>query len=204
MDLQKQSLGQLLRKTDEIDNANVMHLVLSSQDISEFYGEIDSLATVKQSVKLSVDQIKSAKDQTVVEKKNLEKKQDLELDAKDELETAKKQVEITEKEKKQLVSVSQGKEKEYDQILKEKRAKAAQIRAALFSIRDTAAIPFGKALEYATIASKKTGVRPAFLLAILTQESNLGQNTGSCYLVNSATGAGVGVKTGNTLSLIHI
>ncbi len=36
-----------------------------------------------------------------------------------------------------------------------------------------------------------TGVRPAFLLAILTQESNIGKNVGQCYLKNPTTGAGV-------------
>jgi membrane-bound lytic murein transglycosylase B len=50
----------------------------------------------------------------------------------------------------------------------------------LFALRDTAAIPFGKALEYANEATAKTGVRPAFLLAVLTQESNLGENVGTC------------------------
>ena len=101
-----------------------------------------------------------------------------------------KKVEVSEVEKKKLVSVSKGKEKEYEEILKERRAKAAQIRAALFSVRDSAAIPFGKALEYAIEAERRTGVRPAFLLGILTQETNLGQNTGSCYLSNATTGAG--------------
>jgi peptidoglycan hydrolase CwlO-like protein len=64
------------------------------------------------------------------------------------------------------------------------------------NLRDTAAIPFSKALEYANLASKKTDIRPAFLLAILTQESNLGANVGSCYLSNPTTGAGVGAKSG--------
>jgi hypothetical protein len=46
-------------------------------------------------------------------------------------------------------------------------------------------------LQFATEASQKTGVRPAFLLGILTQESNLGKNVGSCYLKDPSTGAGI-------------
>lgn len=199
---QRESLAQLIRKTDEIDDSNVVHLILSSEEISEFYGDVDTFASIKQSVKSSVDQINDVKTETLEEKKGLEKKQDEELDAKAELESAKKKVEVSEVEKKKLVSVSKGKEKEYEEILKERRAKAAQIRAALFSVRDSAAIPFGKALEYAIEAERRTGVRPAFLLGILTQETNLGQNTGSCYLSNATTGAGTSVRSGNALAKV--
>ena len=55
----------------------------------------------------------------------------------------------------------------------------AQIRAALFSLRDSKSTSFGDMYSYAKEASAKTGVRPAVILAILAEESNLGQNVGS-------------------------
>ena len=45
---------------------------------------------------------------------------------------------------------------------------------------ETSAIPFGRALKYARQASDQTGIDPAFILAILQQESNLGKNVGTC------------------------
>ncbi len=78
----------------------------------------------------------------------------------------------------------------------ERQKKAAQIRSALFALRDTAAIPFGTAYNYALEVQKKTGVRPAFLLAILTQETNLGENVGQCLVTNMTTGDGIGKNTG--------
>ncbi|MEK7069897.1 MAG: lytic murein transglycosylase, partial [Patescibacteria group bacterium] len=45
-------------------------------------------------------------------------------------------------------------------------------------------------------------VRPAFLLAILTQESNLGENTGQCVVTNLNTGDGVGKNTGTFFKCI--
>jgi membrane-bound lytic murein transglycosylase B len=54
---------------------------------------------------------------------------------------------------------------------------------------------FGEALEIAKFVSKITGIRPAFLLAVMTQESNIGKNVGQCYLVNFSTGEGVRAGT---------
>lgn len=102
-----------------------------------------------------------------------------------------------ESEKNVLLKINKGQEAAYQSVLAERQKKAAQIRAALFALRDSASIQFGKALEYATAASLKTGVRPAFILAILKQESNLGQNVGSCLLSDLTTGNGVGKNTGN-------
>ena len=67
-------------------------------------------------------------------------------------------------------------------------------------MRDAAAIPFGQALQYATLASQKTGVRPALILAVITQESSLGKNVGQCYVTNLQTGDGVKAKTGTPIA----
>ena len=199
---EKESLGQLIRKTDEIDDKNIIHLLLGSQTVSESYKDLDSFASLGDSIKESLEEVRGTKKQTEIEKSSLEQKQDQELDAKVELESQKKVVEKSETEKKQLLSVSKQKEQAYQALLKERAAKKAQILAALFSLRDTAAIPFGDALKYATLASEKTGVRPAFILAILKQESAWGKNVGSCYLTDPETGAGVGKNTGNTVSSV--
>ena len=61
-------------------------------------------------------------------------------------------------------------------------------------------IDFGTALTYANQVENKLNVDPAFLLAILTQESNLGANVGQCYLTNPDTGAGVGKNTGTAFA----
>ena len=84
-------------------------------------------------------------------------------------------------------------------LLPRKEKRAAQIRAALFALRDTEGIPFGDALRFATLAYQKTGIRPALILAILTQESDLGKNQGSCLLSSLDTGDGVGKNTGTFL-----
>ncbi len=180
IDREHESLAQLLRNTNEFDNENIMHLILSDQSISNFYSDLESYASIKQAVKASVEEITGVKVQTETEKKDLEIKQNAETDAKVELETAQKQFAKSEADKKQLLAISKQKEDAYQKLAAEKKSRADKIRAALFQLRDSKAIPFGTALKYAQEAEKKTGVRPAFVLAILTQETNLGANIGTC------------------------
>ena len=66
----------------------------------------------------------------------------------------------------------------------------------------TTAPTFGEALDIAKSIANLTGIRPAFLLAILEQESALGKNVGQCYLANAQTGSGKSIKSGATISKV--
>src|SRR3989344_634625 len=192
-----ESLAQLLRNTNESDNESTIHLILSNGTLSNFYSDLESYSAIKEAVRISVMEIRGIKTETEAEKKNLEIKQDAETDAKTELENSERKVAQSEAEKKQLLAISQNKEQEYLRLAAEKKAKADRIRSALFSLAGISQkIEFGTALAYANEVQAKTGIDPAFLLAVLTQESNLGSNVGQCYLTNTSTGAGVGKNTG--------
>lgn len=199
---EKDSLGQLIRKTNEKSDIPIAYIILGNDSLSSLYTDLDSYTTLKRELSESVDRIQGTRQTVETEKKSLEKKQDEETDTKVALEKQKATIEQSEREKQKLLSISKDKEKSYQQVLAERQAKAAQIRAVLFNLRDSAAIPFGDALKYAEFASQKTGVRPAFVLAILTQESALGKNVGSCYLADPLTGAGVGANTGTSIQRV--
>lgn len=80
-----------------------------------------------------------------------------------------------------LLTQTKGRESTYQQALKLTKQQAAKIRSRIYQLLGVATqITFGQALEIASWVSQQTGVRPAFLLAILTQESNLGKNVGTC------------------------
>ncbi|MES2023745.1 MAG: lytic murein transglycosylase [Patescibacteria group bacterium] len=202
IDREHASLAQLLRNTNEFDNDNLVHVVLSDKSISNFYQDLDSYASIKDAIKFSVQQVTGVKVETEAQKKDLETKKNAETDAQAQLQDAQKQVAQTEAEKKQLLAISKSKETEYTKLAAEKKIRAGKIKAALFRLRDTNAIPFSVALEYANIASQKTGVRPAFILGILTQESNLGTDQGSCYLTDKYSGAGISSKSGRSFGKV--
>ncbi len=194
-------MAQLLRNINDFDNENLVHLVLSDQDISSFFSDLESYASINTAIKVSVDEIRGIKTETEKEKQDLEKKQHAETTAKGNLEIAQKEVAKSEAEKKQLLNISKNKELEYQKLAQEKKIQADKIRSALFSLAGISQkIDFGTALKYANEVSEKEGVDEAFLLAILTQESNLGANVGQCYLTNPDTGAGVGKNTGTPFS----
>ncbi len=196
------TLAEILRKTSLIDEYTLPETILSNKDFSEFFVDIDTYSATSHALENVFAELRGVKIQTQQEKDALKKKQDEEADARAAIETAKKQVELNQAQKKTLLAESQNREKTYSTVIADKQAKAAQIRAALFGLRDTAAIPFGTALQYAQEAGAKTGVDPAFLLAILTQESNLGQNVGSCYITDTNTGDGKGANTGTPKSRV--
>ena len=198
---EKDSLAQLIRKDYELqDETSFIHVIMSGQTISDFYRDLDDFESVQDSIHESLGVVRTYKSIAEVEKTVLEKKQDEQEAARAKLESAKRAVEQNEKDKQSLLKVSKGKESEYEKVKAQKEKEKAQILAALFSLRDSSVqINFEQALAYATAAGKATGVRPAFILAILKQETNIGANQGSCYLTNPDTGAGVS-KSGKVFS----
>ena len=193
---EKESLAQLLKKTDEIDSYSLAEVALSDKKISDFFGDLDSFQFIQDEISASLIRVGDAKAQTEEQKKALEDKKNKEVDLRKAQEAEKKRIEANEAEKQRLLKVTKGNEVAYQKDLKEKQKRAAEIRATLFALRDTGEIPFGRALDYAIVVSKNTGIRPAFLLAIFQQESGFGKSQGSCYLKDPVTGAGVGKNTG--------
>lgn len=193
------SLSQLLRKTKDLDSYSLPEVMLGNQSISDFFSDIDTFKSVNASLKVVFNELRANKELTEKEKNALALQKDKEADTKASAEAEQKKVQTNEKEKEYLVQVSKTQEKTYSQILAERQKKAAEIKAKLFKLAGgSAAIDFGTALNYANSASNRTGVAPAFVLAILTQESNLGANVGKCYLTDTTTGGGVNVSSGKT------
>ncbi|MBI5816807.1 MAG: hypothetical protein HZB09_00055 [Candidatus Yonathbacteria bacterium] len=179
IDREISSLAQLLRKTDEIDSSSLVEVILSNASISEFFADVDAFESIKSKLNDSIDLVKNDKAETEKEKKDLEDKKAEEVALRQLQELEKKRLEQNEIEKQRILKVTKGKEKEYQAVLKTKEKSAASIRSELFTLQGSKAIPFEKALEFANRVLTKTGVRPAFLLGIIAEESNLGQNVGT-------------------------
>ncbi|HEY0948533.1 MAG TPA: lytic murein transglycosylase [Candidatus Paceibacterota bacterium] len=193
---ERDSLAQILRKTDAIDDYTLVEAVLSGAEISDFFSDLDTFASIKQAMRTSFEELRATKAETQEERSGLEsQKTDQEI-LRSALVLAQREVEAKEAEKKKLLAETKGQESLYRGLKSSQEQTAAQIRAKLFPLRDTSGIQFGDAVRYAQTASARTGVRPALILAILSQESDLGKNVGQCLITDLATGDGKGKNTG--------
>lgn len=196
------ALASMLRIQNEVDDRSLAELVLAAEDFSDVFGDLDNLAVVRRELTALFDEIRTLKAGLEVDKQTLAERQERELDARYEVEATKRQIAKSEAEKKELLTIAKTEEKTYEEVLAERQRRAEQIRNALFPLRDTEGISFSVALEHAAYAETKTGVRASLILAILSQESDLGKNVGSCYVTSLQTGDGVGKNTGRVFEQV--
>jgi hypothetical protein len=178
---QKDSLSELIRKSQLLDDYSLVEVMLSKQSLSEFFGDVATFTSLKDSLNESLFALREIKNDTVNQKEQLSSKQEKEAEMKRIQELQKQEIERKEREKEQILTVTKGEEKEYQKLLESQQRTAAQLRSALFDLLGGGGgIPFPQAVELAKYASRQTGVEAGLILAILEQETNLGSNLGSC------------------------
>ncbi len=199
----KERLSAILRKIYQEDKKSLIEIFLAEEDLSNFFKDLMALQTLNEKSHELLINIKKLKVSLEDQKESLdEEKLDLERIVK---------IRILQRQESSQLKVEQESylkltEEQYQKQLKEKQEtekKASEIRARIFELIGVSKAPtFGEAYEIAKYVSSVTGVRPALVLAVLTQESNIGKNVGQCYLKNPKTGDGVNVRTGAFVSKV--
>ena len=179
MEREKSSLSELLRRLNDLDQTSLIETLIGGDDLSSFFAELDSLESIQQSIHNSISLIRETKSSTETEIDDLENKKAEETQLRGLQVLEKKRIEERESERKSLLKITKGKEADYQKVLSAKQKDAATIRSQLFLLTGSPDIPFERAVELANKAFQKTGVRPAFLLGIIAEESNLGANVGT-------------------------
>jgi membrane-bound lytic murein transglycosylase B len=201
--LNTESMANLMRKLSMKDTISFPEMLLGHAQFSDFYTEVDEYITLNKELNVLVDEVRLHRDETQSEKEVLEDRKNRESDAKASIEAEKRLIDRKKVEKSAILALKTTEYNVTQKILSDQKQKVAQIRARLFKFQDGEGIPFGDAYDYAVKAAKLTVVRPAFVLAIITQESSydssdssFGKNIGQCFLRDTTTGAGVGANTG--------
>ncbi len=185
IDSLKSTTAELIKKTNEVEAASLVEVILTSQNISEFYQDLGTFDSLEYSIGNTVSSIKQAKSTAEQNKKDLQDKQDKEkaLKALQVIDQRKQQV--IQDEKNRILKESKGQEKIYKDVLAKKIALVNEIKNRILKITGGGELAFGDALKLVRVAENAIGIRAAFVLSILTQESGMngviGKNLGKCF-----------------------
>ena len=175
----EESLAQILRETRQIDDMTFATLALGGS-LSDVFEEIDNFQAIQKALGKSFAEMAAQRADLAARQAALEEQQQEAQDLLQLQVLQQNSLKTAQRQKQDLVTAARGQESVYQQVIASKQQTAAQIESALFALRDTEkSITFGALYSYAKEASLKTGVRPALILGILSEESNLGQNVGS-------------------------
>lgn len=179
LEREKNSLAQILRKTDRLDGITLVEVVLSQETVSDFFGDLDTFSDIKLALTSSFYEIEDTQAQTEEEKEVLTTRRSDELELKQLQELERQKIAGFKAEKNKILDITKGEEAAYQALVNTTKRSAAEIRSELFALRDSAAIPFGEALQLAETAGAAVGVRPAVILGVLKQETRLGEFLGT-------------------------
>jgi len=162
-------------------NQNLIFALLASDGLSSVYNQMQEYLNLTSDLNALLKQSRLLTGDLIKKQETLEVQKD-ESDNLLKISTIQKNtLAETLSEQNELLATTKGQESSYQSIINDKKKRAAEIRGRIYELFDTTKqIDFGQAVDIAKWASDLTGVRPALLLAILTQESNLGKNVGTC------------------------
>jgi len=177
----KKQLAEFIRLLNEKDGTPLLLAVLSQDNFSDVLNQLVYYSELSEGLHSILEDIKQTNSELSYNKLEFEDKQEQAGNMLAIQSIQKQQLVGTEGEQKVLLDETRGLESEYQAVLGNSQKLAGEIRNRLYELTGvTTQVTFGEAVEIAKWASSHTGVRAAFLLAILTQESNLGKNVGTC------------------------
>lgn len=177
----KDQVAETLRQMNKNDRRTLLFVFFSEHTFFDALSEIEQFTQVNSELDVLIDQLKKTNEDLIAHKERLGAEQDHVQNLLSVQTLQQQALSGSVKEQSSLLTQTKGKEANYQTVLKDTKKQAAQIRARLYQLLDVGKqITFGQAVEIATWVSAQTGVRASFLLAVLTQESNLGKNVGTC------------------------
>ncbi len=201
IETQKEVLASLMQAMYEEDSRGIVELIMSAGDISDFVEHQKFLESIQFSIYAVVNNVKQAKHNLQEEQRVLEEEREEQSRLKSLQEAQKMTLKGNKQEKDRLLNFTKDEKAQFEKLLAQKERDIEQIKNQIFLLEGAGiSMSLAKAYEIAGLAAGKTGVRPAFLLAVLKQESSWGANVGQCYLVDAKTGMGKGKNTGSPYS----
>src|SRR3989338_6938015 len=184
----RNALAQYIKLAYENDQRTLTEILLNNDSISDFFNELNNISATQDNLQLTIKDIKDLK-------AALEEHQNQLEDKRNELEQTKRLQELEQSsldssktKQGKLLKDTKGQESKYQELVKKSQKDIEALRAQISYLVQNG-VTAEEAVKFAQLAAIRTGIRPAYLLAELEQESALGSNVGKCYIVDSASGA---------------
>ncbi len=181
VDLEKTTLAELTREMRKYDDKSPLEMILSEKSLSGIIAELKSLEDFNNQVQEELKKIAETKAGLEKEKENLTNEKEEQATLKKLQDQQKIDIEKKKKDRKTFLEQTKGQENLFNQLLKRTQSDIEAIKNKLYfleGLESDGALRFEDAYKYAKYAGTYTGIRPAFLLAILSRESELGKNIG--------------------------
>ena len=182
VDLEKAALTVLIRELSLYDDVSFLEIILGRNQLSDFFSELRSLESFQNQIQNALNEIKVMKQTLEQEKLALDEERNEQKILKGVQEEQRTISAVKKQQKKTLLEQTKGQENLFSQLIVKTEKDVEAVRSRLYFLKGIVLdgqLSFGQAYEYAKFASIYTGVRPAFLLAILSRESDLGKNIGT-------------------------
>ena len=178
--LQRQ-IASAIRLIDQNDSYPLLYTIAAQGSLSDALDQVQNYENISASLGGLLDQSRQLADQLNQEQQTLASQQNQTQNLLSIQNLQQQQLSDSVGQQNTLLNQTKGQEAVYQASLSNTQERANEIRGRLYQLLGvTTEVTFGEAVQIAQWASGQTGVRPAFLLAILTQESNLGKNVGTC------------------------
>ncbi|MBI5913101.1 lytic murein transglycosylase [Candidatus Azambacteria bacterium] len=177
---EKRLLLQLsLKQLQEYDAVSWVGVLFSGESLSDFFNQVRYVKNIQADINDFIANIDSIRNNLEQEKADLEDEKEDVVRLKSLNSLQKSSLEQKQKEKIVLLEKTKGQEKLYNEGIKKSKKDITLIRQQLYTLQSVGvSMSFEEALAKTQFAGQKTGIRPAFLLAIFQVESKLGTYLG--------------------------
>lgn len=176
----RRRLGEILQSIYETEETGLIEIMLKNPKLSDFVNDFNNVILVQDGLRVTLQKITDLRNELVDQKETLALEKTDKEALKAYQDSQRQVVKQTASQKDELLKVTKGQESRYKELLNETKKTAAEIRSRIFRLLGGGELTFEAAYQLAKAAADATGIRAAFILSVLDQESALGRNVGSC------------------------
>src|SRR3989338_7525325 len=184
----RNALAQYIKLAYENDQRSLTEILLNNESISDFFNELNNLSATQDNLQLTIKDMKELKIQLETHQNQLEEQQTELERAKRLQDIEKRSLDSTKAGQSKLLKDTKGQESKYQELVKKSQKDIEAIKNQIGYLIQNG-VSAEEAVKYGQLAAIGVGIRPAFLIAELEQESALGGNVGKCYIVDTTSGA---------------